>query len=171
MPSISFRPKWWESSCQSSEAFSKKRAGVMTQSVPLPRWGLRTLLLQTFAGVVTNRVASRRLLFAVAGALTGVCFALIPFCRNHELWINVMLFASGTVQSFFPPLLSALALALVGHELVNGIAGVNQGWNHAGNIAAAVAAILLVRVFGMCLATMLFTARSRFDACLYGAFF
>jgi MFS family permease len=63
--------------------------------------------------------------------------------------VDAFLFTSGAAQSFFAPLLGALALALVGHELLNKMAGQNQGWNHAGNIAAAVAAMALVKVFNV----------------------
>jgi len=52
-------------------------------------------------------------------------------------------------SAFFGPLLGALALALVGHELLNKTAGTNQGWNHAGNIVAAVSAMGLVRWLGV----------------------
>ena len=60
-----------------------------------------------------------------------------------------MLFISGAAQSFFAPLLGALALALAGHALLNKTAGANQSWNHAGNIVAALTAIGLVRLLGV----------------------
>ncbi|MBV8050568.1 MAG: MFS transporter [Acidobacteriaceae bacterium] len=111
--------------------------------------GLGTLVLQTPAGVLTDRVSSRRLLFAAAAILTGACYTTIPFLPNSHGLVDAFLFISGATQSFFPPLLGALALALVGHELLNKMAGQNQGWNHAGNIAAAVAAMGLVRLFNV----------------------
>src|SRR5437867_5370403 len=40
--------------------------------------GLGTLLLQTIAGEVTDRISSRRCLFAVAAIFTGFCFVAIP---------------------------------------------------------------------------------------------
>ena len=52
-------------------------------------------------------------------------------------------------RKLFAPLLGALALALVGHEMLNKTAGTNQGWNHAGNIVAAVSAMALVRMLGV----------------------
>ena len=63
--------------------------------------------------------------------------------------VDALLFLSGAFQSFFAPLLGALALALVGHNLLNKTAGTNQGWNHAGNIVAAVAAMALVQWLGV----------------------
>ena len=68
---------------------------------------------------------------------------------RQSVWIDGLLFMSGAAQSLFAPLLGALALALVGHEMLNRTAGINQGWNHAGNIAAAVTAMVLVRFLGI----------------------
>jgi hypothetical protein len=59
-----------------------------------------------------------------------------------------LLFLAGVGQSFFVPLLGALALGLVGHAALNRTMGANQGWNHAGNIASAVTAMLLVGWLG-----------------------
>ena len=42
-----------------------------------------------------------------------------------------------------------MALGLVGHAALNRTIGVNQGWNHAGNIAAAFLAMILVGVAGV----------------------
>jgi len=55
--------------------------------------------------------------------------------------MDSLLFVSGAAQSFFTPLLGALALALAGHKLLNRTMGANQGWNHAGNIFAALLAM------------------------------
>ncbi len=111
--------------------------------------GLGTLVMQTPAGILCDRVSSRRTLFGVTAVATGFCFAIIPAIASHEKTVDAVLFLSGIVQSFFAPLLGALALALVGHQLLNRTAGTNQGWNHAGNIVAAVAAMGLVKWLGV----------------------
>ncbi len=111
--------------------------------------GLGTLLMQTPAGILSDRISSRRFLFALCAVLTGLCFALIPQLANRHKAVDAALFMSGVVQSFFAPLLGALALALVGHQALNRTAGENQGWNHAGNIFAAISAIALVRWLGV----------------------
>ncbi len=110
--------------------------------------GLGTLLLQIIAGEVTDRISSRRFLFGSVAIFTGFCFVAIPLVPNSQFWIDGLLFVSGAAQSLFAPLLGALALALVGHESLNRTAGVNQAWSHAGNIVAAVTAILFVRFMG-----------------------
>ncbi len=111
--------------------------------------GLGTLLLQIIAGEVTDRISSRRFLFGSVAIFTGFCFVAIPLVPNSQFWIDGLLFVSGAAQSLFAPLLGALALALVGHESLNRTAGVNQAWSHAGNIVAAVTAILFVRFMGI----------------------
>jgi MFS family permease len=111
--------------------------------------GLGTLIMQTPAGMIADRVSSRRFLFAACAIVTGLCFAAVPIFANQKLLVDAILFVSGAVQSFFAPLLGALALALAGHKLLNRIAGTNQSWNHAGNIAAALAAIALVNLLGI----------------------
>jgi len=74
---------------------------------------------------------------------------LIPAAHGSSPAIDSLLFTAGAAQSFFAPLLGALALALVGHQQLNRTIGTNQGWNHAGNIAAALAAMALVTAHGL----------------------
>jgi MFS family permease len=110
--------------------------------------GLGTLLFQTPAGMLVDRVKSRRMLFFVASIAVGICFGIIPFVPHTALWIDTLLFLSGIAQSIFIPVLGALALALVGYQALNRTLGENQGWNHAGNIVAALLAFVAVRYFG-----------------------
>lgn len=110
--------------------------------------GLGTLIVQTPAGILVDRFRDRRLLFFAASVLTGLFFGAIPFIPRTPLWVDSMLFLSGVSQSIFIPVLGALALALVGYKALNRTLGQNQGWNHAGNIVAALLAFLLIRWFG-----------------------
>jgi MFS family permease len=110
--------------------------------------GLGTLLFQTPAGILVDRIKSGRLLFFIASIAVGICFGVIPFVPHTALWIDTLLFLSGAAQSIFIPVLGALALALVGYKALNRTLGENQGWNHAGNIVAALLAFVAVRYFG-----------------------
>ncbi|MGB2605297.1 MAG: MFS transporter [Candidatus Sulfotelmatobacter sp.] len=110
---------------------------------------LGTLIFQTPAGLITDRLSCHRRLFAVAAMITGFCFAIIPIIPHSYTWIDPLLFVAGVAQSFFAPLLGALALALVGHKMLNRTIGTNQGWNHAGNIVAALSAMAVVSRFGV----------------------
>ncbi len=111
--------------------------------------GLGTLLFQSPAGWVTDKVTCRRTLFAVTALATGACFALLPFVPRTQAWVDSLLFVSGAAQSLFGPLLGALALALAGHRFLNRVIGANQSWNHAGNIVAALLAMVFVSAFGL----------------------
>lgn len=111
--------------------------------------GLGTLLFQTPAGILVDRIKSRRLLFFVASIAVGICFGVIPFVPSRAaIWIDSLLFLSGAGQSIFIPVFGALALALVGYKGLNRTLGENQSWNHAGNIVAALLAFFAVKYFG-----------------------
>jgi MFS family permease len=111
--------------------------------------GLGTLLFQGPAGWLTDRLSRRRMAFAAVSILTGLCFVAIPLLPLAPGWVDSLLFVSGAAQSLFAPLLGALALGLAGHRRLNRTMGQNQGWNHAGNIAAALLAMALVSVLGL----------------------
>lgn len=106
--------------------------------------GLGVFLMQTPAGFLIDRIRQRRALLAAASLLLGVCYGLLPLLPPHEVFLGPLLFLSGVSQSLFAPLLGALALGLAGHAGLNRLMGANQSWNHAGNLAAAVVAIVLV---------------------------
>ncbi len=115
--------------------------------------GLGTVLFQTPAGVLAHRFPRPRLLFFLASIAVGLCFGAIPLLPRHslphaQLSVDILLFLSGVAQSLFAPVLGALALALVGYSALNRTLGSNQGWNHAGNVVAALVAFFAVRRFG-----------------------
>ena len=111
--------------------------------------GLGTLIFQAPAGWLTDKLTRRRTLFAAIAIITGACFVALPLVPKTPPWIDSLLFLSGAAQSFFVPLLGALALGLAGHRLLNRVMGSNQSWNHAGNIAAAVLGMALVSTLGL----------------------
>jgi predicted MFS family arabinose efflux permease len=111
--------------------------------------GLGVFLMQTPAGLITDRVQARRGLLAGASLVLGISYGLLPLVPAHPSVVDPLLFLAGVAQAFFLPLLGALALGLVGHAALNRTMGQNQGWNHAGNLAAAILAIGLVSLFGL----------------------
>ncbi len=111
--------------------------------------GLGTLVFQTPAGLLTDRINARRALFAITCIVTGACFVILPPLAHSFSGILTLLFTAGAAQSFFAPVLAALALSLVGHARLDKTIGANQSWNHAGNIVAAVAGIAIVAKFGL----------------------
>lgn len=111
--------------------------------------GLGTLLMQIPAGIISDRIECRRRLLAGVSLIVGVSFVLLPMLVNSFIGVGVVQFVSGATNAFFVPLLAALALSLAGHKAFDRMMGQNQSWNHAGNIAAALLAIALVKWFGI----------------------
>ncbi|HEX4607860.1 MAG TPA: MFS transporter [Urbifossiella sp.] len=111
--------------------------------------GLGVLLAQTPAGVLTDRARDRRVWLAGASLVVGLAFALVPLAPAVWWVVDPLVFAAGVGQAFFVPLLGALALALAGHAGLHRVMGENQGWNHAGNIAAALTAMLVATWLGL----------------------
>ncbi len=79
--------------------------------------GLGTLVMQTPAGLFTDRINSRRGLFAATCLVVGLCFVFLPAAAHSFTGIVAMLFTAGAAQSFLAPVLAALALSLVGQHL------------------------------------------------------
>ncbi len=111
--------------------------------------GLGVFLMQSPAGLIVDRVRQRRALLGGASLLLGACYGLLPLVPAKWWIVDPLLFLAGAGQAFFLPLVGALALALVGHAALNRTMGVNQGWNHAGNIAAALLAMAIVALLGI----------------------
>ena len=106
--------------------------------------GLGVFLMQTPAGFLVDRIRQRRTLLAGASLLLGLCYGVLPLLPARWTCLDPLLFLAGMSHSFFAPTLGALALGLVGHAGLSRLVGVNQGFNHAGNLAAAVLAIVLL---------------------------
>src|SRR5205085_5343555 len=111
--------------------------------------GLGVCLMQTPAGCLVDRLRHRRALLAGASLVVGAGYGLLPLLPADWRVVDALVFVAGAGNAFFAPLLGALALGLVGHAALNTTVGVNQGWNHAGNIAAALTALLLVGLLGL----------------------
>jgi MFS family permease len=110
--------------------------------------GLGVLLMQTPAGLLIDRVRRRRALLAGASLLLGFCYGVLPLLPARWPLVDSLVFVAGACNAFFVPLLGALALGLAGHAALHRLIGENQSFNHAGNIAAAGTAMLLVTWFG-----------------------
>jgi MFS family permease len=126
--------------------------------------GLGVFLMQTPAGFLVDRFGRRRTLLAGASLVLGICYGLVAVVPARGWLIDPLLFLAGTGQAFFAPLLGALALGLVGHAALSKTMGMNQGWNHAGNIAAALSAMILVSWFSVSSVFYAVTAVSVFAA-------
>lgn len=101
--------------------------------------GIATLVAQTPAGAFID--ATRRKRLAIMGAALVIAVAAFVVTVAPSLGVvagaQVLLGASAAV---FPPATAAIALGLVGRSLFTHRMGRMQGFNHAGNVVAAVIA-------------------------------
>jgi MFS family permease len=123
------------------------RDGAIGTAIALA--GLGVWLMQTPAGFIVDCSRHRRMLLAGASLVVGLGYGLLPLLPSGWWVVEPLVFVAGAGHAFFVPLLGALALGLVGHAALNRTVGVNQGWNHAGNIASALTAMLLVGWLGL----------------------
>jgi MFS family permease len=111
--------------------------------------GAISLLTNAPGGLLIDWTRRRRLLLATASLMVGVCFTLLPWVCGSRIAVFLLLAASGLAQPLFAPLTNAFTLFLVGHSGLNRALGIKEGWNHVGNIAAALIAMLLVGYFSV----------------------
>jgi MFS family permease len=123
--------------------------GYDTVGAAVASAGFVSLLTNAPGGLLIDWMRRRRLLLASASMMVGFCFALLPWVCGSRVAVFALLAAAGLAQPLFGPLTNAFTLFLVGHSDLNRALGIKEGWNHAGNIAAAVLAILLVWCFSV----------------------
>jgi len=102
---------------------------------------------QVPAGMLVDSVRAKRLLIAVAGLLVGVGCLLIVVRPIFLAVIGAQAMV-GIAASVVPPAIAALSLGLVGRHLLDRRISRNEGFNHAGNLIAAVLAGSIGQMFG-----------------------
>jgi len=110
---------------------------------------LGSLIFQTPAGVISDRIRWRRSLLAISSVSLGVIFVVLPWLVNQDLAIYLALFLFGVAGTFLVPLLAALALSLAGREHLGMTIGINQSWNHLGGVGGALLSLVFVNSFGI----------------------
>jgi len=106
--------------------------------------GLVSLVVHLPGGFLIDRFRHSRVLLAAASLIVGGAFGFLALVPATRLWVGVLLVTAAVGKPFFGPLTNALTLGLVGHNRLDRALGINQAWNHAGNIAAALTAMALV---------------------------
>jgi MFS family permease len=106
--------------------------------------GLVSWLMNSPGGFLIDHMRRHRLLLAAASLLVGACFGLLPLVCQSTAWVFLLLAVASLGKPLFGPLTNALTLGLVGNAGLNRAVGIKEGWNHAGNIAAAATAMMLV---------------------------
>ena len=104
-------------------------------------------ICQIPAGLLVDGTRSKRLLIAASGLMVAVgCLAIVLLPR---FWTVIAAQALlGSASAAIPPCIAALSLGLVGRTLLDSRISRNEGFNHAGNLLAAVLAGTLGQFLG-----------------------
>ncbi len=98
--------------------------------------GIVTVLLQAPAGAIVDAIHQKRAV--LVGAIAAIGFgALILAFRTTTLFIDLSQILIGAAGSFLGPAVAAITLGIVGQQAFDRQFGRNQGFNSAGNVAAA----------------------------------
>jgi MFS family permease len=101
--------------------------------------GVASVLAQTPAGALVDRTHRKRgwmvaaSLATAVGAVAMVRLPTLPVILGAQAII-------GVASAIFAPAIAAVSLGLVGHARMASRTGRNEGWNHAGNVVAALLA-------------------------------
>ena len=101
--------------------------------------GIAAAICQIPAGLLVDAVRMKRLLVAISGLLVGTGCLLIAFFPKLPAVLAAQI-TLGAASAIIPPCLAALSLGVVGHRLLPARISRNEGFNHAGNFAAAILA-------------------------------
>ena len=115
--------------------------------VALTFGGIVTVLLQTPAGAIVDRVPAKRVIL-VLGALVLAIGATLLWLSAAPSAVYTAEFLIGGSGPFLAPTLAAVTMGLVGVRLFDRQFGKNQSFNAAGNVASALLIAIVSRVFG-----------------------
>ncbi|WP_375758365.1 MFS transporter [Corallococcus exercitus] len=101
-----------------------------------------SILAQAPVGALIDHTRLKRLLLILASAIVAASCLTVVFLPTL-LPISLAQVALGLVQTLFPPCVAAITLGMVGHQRMSRRIGRNEGFNHAGNMLAAVVSIFI----------------------------
>jgi MFS family permease len=104
-------------------------------------------ICQIPAGLLVDATSAKRLLIAASGLAVGFgCLLIVLF---PHFWTVIAAQAMlGAAAAVIPPAIAALSLGLVGRRLLDARVSRNEGFNHAGNLLAAILAGTLGQSLG-----------------------
>ena len=108
--------------------------------------GISGLVAQTPIGALIDATHRKRLLVAGASAVIALCCISITLAPSFTV-VAAAKATMGVMASAFAPAVSAMTLGIVGQRLFAEWIGRNEGFNHAGNVVAAVLAGVLGYLF------------------------
>ncbi len=104
-------------------------------------------ICQVPAGLLVDGTRAKRLLVAIAGLIVAAgCLLIVFFPRLPTVLAGQAML--GAASAVIPPAIAAMTLGLVGRRLLDSRVSRNEGFNHAGNLLAAVLAGTLGKYLG-----------------------
>jgi MFS family permease len=110
--------------------------------------GIATLVAQLPAGALIDETRKKRAAIMMAAALIAVAAFVVTLMPSFGVVAGAQA-VMGAAAALLPPATAAIALGLVGPQRFTHRMGRMQGFNHAGNVAAA----LIAGLAGYCIAT------------------
>jgi MFS family permease len=122
---------------KSSQHWDSAQIGLVLSAATIA-----TVLAQTPAGALVDRLRQKRLLLVIASIAVSLgCIGIVLLPTLPIVVICQVLI--GLAAAIFPPAIAAITLGLVGHKLLDRRIGRNETFNHAGNLLAATLAGLI----------------------------
>lgn len=106
-----------------------------------------TLLAQTPAGALIDRIERKRLAIAAAAVVVAACCVVLFLMPTFAMVVTAQA-VIGAAASVFPPAIAAVSLGMVGRAAMPRRTGRNEAFNHGGNVVAAALAGASAYVFG-----------------------
>jgi MFS family permease len=107
-----------------------------------------SILTQMLMGALVDAARRKRLIIIIASiAVTIAC--LMAFLHPFFWWVIASQLIIGVSDAAFGPTIAGMSLGLVGRRRFDRRAGRNQALNHSGNVATAVAAGLVSKLYGI----------------------
>jgi MFS family permease len=101
--------------------------------------GLATVVARAPAGALIDAVRAKRLMLGLAAVI--VAAAAVAMAVWPRLWpVLAAQAANGLADAVFPAAVAAISLGIVGRARFTARVGRNEAFNHAGNVATAIAA-------------------------------
>ncbi|EJM96305.1 MFS transporter [Herbaspirillum sp. YR522] len=121
--------------------------------------GIAGMLATTPVGALIDATRHKRLVLAAASVLV-VAGSLVLLVSTSFGVTSVSQVGTGIVGAVIGPALAGLTLGMVGHERLAQQLGINEAWNHAGNVASAALAGALGFYWGIPAVFMLMASMS-----------
>ncbi|MGH7189455.1 MAG: MFS transporter, partial [Acetobacteraceae bacterium] len=101
--------------------------------------GIATLVAQTPAGALIDATRRKRLAIIIGAGVISAAAFFVTVAPGFGIVVGAQVLLGGAA-AIFPPATAAIALGLVGPKFFTRRMGRMQGFNHAGNVVAAIVA-------------------------------